>query len=55
MKDHSLAKLCAQCEEYYTELRKMMDQETVSLSFNKDWKSIVKIICLKIFYKYCYH
>lgn len=44
MKDQSIAKLCAQCEEYYAEAVKMMEREPVMMSLDKEWTSYVNII-----------
>lgn len=41
MKDQTIAKLCAQCEEYYAETVKMMERETVMMSVDKEWTSNV--------------
>jgi len=41
MKDQTIAKLCAQCEEYYAETAKMMERETVMMSLDKEWTSNV--------------
>lgn len=44
MKDQTIAKLCAQCEEYYAETAKMMERETVMMSLDKEWTSNVNIL-----------
>lgn len=47
MKDQSIAKLCAQCEEYYSEAMKMMEREQVMMSLDKDWTSHVNIVFMQ--------
>lgn len=56
MKDQSIAKLCAQCEEYYLEALKMMERESIMMSLDKDWTSYVNIIVsmIKLFLKIMY-
>jgi len=41
MKDQTIAKLCAQCEEFYADTAKMMERETVMMSLDKEWTSNV--------------
>lgn len=43
MKDQSIAKLCAQCEDYYTEAAKMIERELIMMSLDKEWTSYVCI------------
>lgn len=48
MKDQSIAKLCAQCEEFYTETAKIMEREPIMMSLDKEWTANVNIImCLR--------
>lgn len=44
MKDQSIAKLSAQCEEYYGETIKLMERDPVMLSLDKEWIQHVSII-----------
>lgn len=44
MKDQSIAKLCAQCEEYYAETVKIMEREPCMMTLDKEWSSYVSII-----------
>jgi len=43
MKPQSIAKLCAQTEEYYAEAAKLMDREPIMMSLDKEWTSNVSI------------
>lgn len=48
MKDQSIAKLCAQCEELYAETAKLMEREPVMMSLDKEWTANVNIVmCLR--------
>lgn len=41
MKDAILAKLCAQCEEYYAEAIKLMSKESVKMIWEREWIQMV--------------
>lgn len=43
MKDQSIAKLCAQCEEYYAETVKMMEREPIMMSLEKECTAHVSV------------
>lgn len=47
MKYGSIARLCAQCEENYSEATKAMEREPVMMSLDKEWTSYVCILMLK--------
>lgn len=48
MKDQSIAKLCAQCEEFYAETKKIMERDPVMMSLDKEWPANVNILmCLR--------
>lgn len=51
MKDQSISKLCAQCEDYYVETVKLMEKESVMMSLDKEWSSTVSVFInlIKIF------
>lgn len=50
MKDQSIAKLCAQCEELYAETAKLMEREPVMMSLDKEWTANVNIFVFKNYY-----
>lgn len=44
MKDQIIAKICAQCEEYYSEATKLMEREPVMMCLDKEWTTYVSIL-----------
>lgn len=41
MKDQSIAKLCAQCDEYYGEVLKLLQKDLILAALDKDWATQV--------------